>query len=383
MLTPCVKASEAVSYYGAISESYTLEQNGNQTEAANKLDLLVPQYPQDYTLAIRIAWLRFSAADYKKAVDGYKRVLEISTSSSDARLGLAWSYLYLDKCRDANPLFEGLKEDAIHSKSAVQGLEMCHIPTLILPWVEGSLTGYADHDNKKLLVGAGVGLPVLIRSEFLIGAVYRFHYLRLQDESPSWFESSYNQHEIYGRIGYVGTNWKAVLHGGYINDNSGYSGNWGLFGLSGRWSPSEAWGDWTASVSGSGYDDLTIWRIATAYSLPLLGWLRIKPGIAVLIGDETAFNGQLTLSIFGDWGSFFIGGKYGSEDRPTYVEQAIVHNTPETVTWGGWAGFNWIISKYLAVTISYNITGLESESSTGTVTESTSHSAVLRIDFSL
>ena len=84
------------------------ESAGKLDEAAEALETIAPQYPQDVELALRIAWLRFRATSYRKALRHYRDAQRLSPESVDAQLGIGWSLQRLGFCDDARPYFSEL-----------------------------------------------------------------------------------------------------------------------------------------------------------------------------------------------------------------------------------------------------------------------------------
>nr|MBK7065933.1 hypothetical protein [Deltaproteobacteria bacterium] len=73
--------------YDATLAAAAPERDGHPAAAAATLAPLAAAFPEDHAVALRLAWLTFSSADYPSARRHYARALALSAGASvDARL---------------------------------------------------------------------------------------------------------------------------------------------------------------------------------------------------------------------------------------------------------------------------------------------------------
>ncbi|MCA9663508.1 MAG: tetratricopeptide repeat protein, partial [Myxococcales bacterium] len=174
--TPSSQARAADPYAERFAEAAALEGKSEFTAAAELLEAELKNYPQDYTLALQVAWLRFNAADYDAAIAHYRRAIELSEGSYDARLGLAYSLLGRGDRDEAEDIFLELRAEAPEEPKAKAGLEAARyrIPVIAAPTVGPTGQLYPIQGGMTSAVGVSVGLPLIIRERLLLGVDYNY-----------------------------------------------------------------------------------------------------------------------------------------------------------------------------------------------------------------
>jgi len=98
----CLSASSVFSLTGQeiqdiYYKSYNYEKMGNYDDAIKALSLVQSEYPNGYTVHIRLAYLHGMLAHYANAIDLYKKAAHIVPTALDASLGLQLIYLVQEK----------------------------------------------------------------------------------------------------------------------------------------------------------------------------------------------------------------------------------------------------------------------------------------------
>jgi hypothetical protein len=327
-------------YADAFARAAVLEDEQRYAEAAARLGELTSEYPQDYPLRLQIAWLWFLAKDWSRAERAYRAALDLSPDAADARAGLAWSWLKLGLTREAARAFEAIVADHPEHLAAQQGLAAAEAAGGVRWWPSAGLAVLYDdgHPFRGQGISAVVGLGGRVADHWLLGASYRYGHFQGDGSQPfsTRWRQGFAQHEAYGALGWASHTWGVLLQGAWVGDGSAYMGNAMASGLSARWSP---WGDLGLSANATVYNDMTVWRIAPSWRLPVLDWLDLTPAMAwQAAGGEQLFNGSLTAALRGDGWRLWLGGKLGDELRPSYLHEPSIWNLPERIRWGAWLG---------------------------------------------
>lgn len=98
----------------AFSKSYEMEYAQNYTGALNALKDIYAA--NSYDINLRIGWLYYAVGDHKNAVSSYKRAIELSPNSVEARMGLVYPLSYQGNWDEVAKIYlEVLKIDPNHS----------------------------------------------------------------------------------------------------------------------------------------------------------------------------------------------------------------------------------------------------------------------------
>jgi len=322
-------------YADAFGRSYEYENGGRYGKAIEVLEPLLDEYPQDFQLALRLGWLYFQNKNYGDASEQYGRALTLNSESVDSWLGRGWSRYYLGRKSAARDDFKKVLELSPGHESAEEGLALSVPAYLFVPSVSGVYYAYTDHPAKESANGIVLSLPTLLADRFLLGAAYRYtRFQTRQDGFISAWDDEFSQHEMYGHAGLTFPFWGLTAQYGRLSNDMVGEEPMSAAGALLRVSP---WGNIRVSGSGSFYTDETVYRTAAAWDMPVGGRVLLIPGGAYQQADgESYATGYLSASAPVGPVSVVVGAKYGEENKPAYLEQAVVYNTPETIQWGAW-----------------------------------------------
>lgn len=105
----------AESIADAYAKSFTYEKMDKYEEAIKALVPLYRNYPNGYTLNLRLGWLFFLAKKYRNAIEYYQKASLILPASFEPRLGLCRVYLTTRSYEKAQTVAYGiLKEDSFN-----------------------------------------------------------------------------------------------------------------------------------------------------------------------------------------------------------------------------------------------------------------------------
>ena len=385
-------AQPSSDYSAALSRATELELAGDTVAAAAALLPLEQRFAQDYTLQIRLAWLRYSMGDYAEAETSYRRVLALSPESRDALSGLAWTLVKRGKCDAALAHFEALLLHTPDDELARAGAATCQAPSPVRGAPTVALTGHIYQDNplKSGAMGLTVAAPLRIMQHWLLGATYRYtNFWTVQGQG---YDDGIEQHEAHLSTGVAYDSWGLTGHYSFASEDTGTVGDAHFAGLTARFSP---WGDINLEGSLSLYDDLTVGRAALSWRLPLASFLSLTPGFHLqvatapdghaLLDDTTDAlpGGSLTLAFHGERWLAYAGGKYGTEVRPAYLAGTpSVYNTYDQLTWGLWAGASVALPAGWSIFAAYEMNALSTMESSGAFTDNNMHLVSLGVSFS-
>lgn len=394
-------------YDDAMKRSLELEREGKTGAAIGVLQPLADQYAQDHDLVLRLGWLHFSVAQYAAAERWYRQALALGEGSVDARHGLAWTLLRLDRKAEARPLFEAVvrarPEDATAreglawclldggererahaefqtvlgktpaSATAQQGLRMSAPEPVIAPAPSVRILGqaYQDHRQYQGAVGFALVAPLVIKGRVLLQPAYRYthYFLKSGSASATTAGDAFDQHEGYMTAGLVTPRVGAQLHYGLVNAGD-LAELAHIVGVSGRFSPH---GDILLGYSVSLYEDMQVHRIDPAYRLPIprVPWLSALATLAVQVATTEEVSLQLdaeiealvagSLQLEATWKPVrvVLGGRVGEEVRPVYLSLPAVCNSLDRVRFSGWVGGSVALGAGLWMDLTYEVSGLE------------------------
>jgi hypothetical protein len=207
---------------------------------------------------------------------------------------------------------------------------------------------FPSHPWKSSGVGLTASVDGAIGGAWTWGGAYRFVSFATL---PTSTVGSFTQNEGYLDAGYTSRAFGLTAHGAVVADGTGAYGTSPHAGLSLRWSPA---GDLLLDGAVSGYSDGLVARGALRWRIPVAGPLSVTPGFAAQDARGSAFAaGSLGASLDWERASVWVGGKYGEEVRPAYLESHVVYDVPEHVLGGAWAGVRARILPHLGVVASY------------------------------
>ncbi len=350
-------------YLDASRAATEQESAGRLDAAAEILEAIAPQYPQDLDLALRMAWLRFRAESYRRAFRHYEDALRISPLSVDGHLGIGWTLQRLGRCDDARAHFLALMTQNPSHAGAKEGLLACPEPAGFGVNTSALLTGmaYSGHYQRQGGIAVSPRLELVIDSKWLIGAAYRYSDFFLQTTEqvttpgqpprpgqppiPPMTKtvtssSSFEQHEAYLHVGYSGSLLGLTARYAFLIDSRGLSAASHHVGVSFRLSPLGL-GDAQVHLATSLYSDLTIVRVAPSWRLPIArGFSAQLGGVLQWASGSLLGNGFAELSYVRGRVHAYAGGGYGEQIRPAQLEISVITNMYERVAASAWAGVN-------------------------------------------
>ena len=374
LLLPGPRAAALDSYEAALARSYELERSQRPEQAARLLEPLQSQYPEDYALWLRLGWLWYGAGRYEQAEGCYRQAAGLSGGSPEARLGVGWSLLEQGRASQARAVFEELVAEAPELELATVGLARARSAAAPIPFavsLAGVFQGFDGHPAKSWAGGVEVTLGLGPWTHVVAAATYRFsRYVVVDDLEDS--VGDFDQHEAYAALGLSWPVAGATLHYAYVDDGSGSDLSAHTAGLSVRWSP---FGDVLLTAAVSAYDDGEIvarfepsWRIRLADAFVLHAALALQS-----FQDEVLASGSLRAAYEWAWGSVWLSGRYGPEERPVYLERPAVFNSPDRIGGGGTAGLSFALGGGCAIVAGYEVLYLEQTSDSGTTVSSYGH----------
>lgn len=385
----CGQAQAADPYTMALQRAVKLEGEQRPAAAAAALLKVEAQYRQDYALQLRLGWLLFEAGDYVRAQRHYRRALNLSPGSKDARLGLGWTLLRRGQQEEAREAFNAVLRRWPEDASALEGQGLCEQTSAIAASPRVAFTGHAyqDHPTKAGALGMSASLPMRILSHGFLSATFRYSRFWLNEGVilDGQANDSFEQYEGYFSAGVVFPLLGLVGHYAYLHDGSGTLGSAQLAGLTARFSPL---GDIYLAASVGLYSDMTVYRVAPAWRIPLGGGFSLIPSLALQVATSTDQeshyqlqetteilpSGSLTLSYSGERLDLWLGGKYGAEVRPAYLDLAAVYNSTDRLAYGAWAGARVKLGQGWSLAAGYELVRLEQLDATyGTTTQSNLH----------
>lgn len=351
-------------YDHTLERSRVLERDGRYAEGATLLLQARADFPQDFTIALRLGWLSFLAHRYEDAERGYREAVRLSGGqNADARSGLGWALLRQGRNAEAAREFRAALALAPGDAVAADGLALASAPALtdfeLFPVFAPIGHYYATHPYKSFAGTASVGVSVLLGRHVLIGATYRGSLFALEPDAelPREATTTFTQHEGYVSAGWVAPGAGVVAQYGLVRDGSGFSGTSHHLGGSLRFSP---WGDAVLGGSYSRYADMDVQRVELSWRIPLGECFWVRPGgAAQLTTDGTFGTGAATLGYDGPRFGAWLGGKYGDEVRPAYLGVPFVLNIPERISYGGWGGSRLSLGDRWVSTLSVEVHVLE------------------------
>lgn len=345
------RADEHVETYDeAMARARVAGEAGKFRAAVAILRPIVEAYPQDYDVALSLAFYAYSAGDFADAERAYREALLRAPASVEARLGLAWTYVQRLRCEEAARELEPISQDP----RAAEVLRTCagaklgagKTAEIGLSYVQSHFPG----DRTKLRAdGVFVRAAVRVSSDWALGLSYR--HLAVATHSASSV-APFAQDELYAHAAWSSPTFGVGLHAAVVSDGSGGIGASRHAGVVGRYT---SFGDLQVEATVSGYRDRTITRLAPSWTLPIVGPLRLVPGFAVqAVNGEALLNASLSVLL--DWPglSLWASGRYGLEERPAYLERSVVYGITNRVEWGLTAGFRLRFSEGFGVAGSYS-----------------------------
>lgn len=388
-------------YDSAQKAATALEQAGQFERAAERLEALSSQYPQDLVLFVRMGWLRFQAGGFEQALAHYRTATRISDESVDARLGQGFSLARLSRCDEARTHFLFvLSKNAAHA-GAKEGLTLCPVPPTVAVQAGALLTGmtYGGHYQRKSGLAISPRLEVVVKDRWVLGAAYRFSEFFLNVTSQVQYQppgrpgfppppmqtrtvtsqTTFLQHEAYGYAGYAAPRWGALVRYAFLTDSRGLTEASHHAGLSLRWSPAKA-GEGQLHFATSLYRDMTVLRMFPSWRVPIYKGLALQVGGIGQWAQGTQGaqgtilgHGLVELSYTHPRLGLYAGGGYGDQIRPAALEWLFITNMTERVAGSAWGGAMLFLPLKFQLLFDYRYDRLRSLPNVKESTESDAH----------
>jgi len=352
-LSPTVAFAEGgehvETYDEAMARARDAAEHGQFRKAVRILAPVVEAYPQDYDVALLLAWYTYSAGDFADAERAYREALARAPASVDARLGLAWSLVMRLRCEEATRELRSIEQDPrvadVLAACAGAKLGAGETAEFGVSYVQSLFPGDRAKSSAQ---GVLARASVRVSSDWALGLSYRYLHVATHGVSRV---SPFAQHEVYAHAAWSSPTFGLGLHTAVVADGSGVTGTSKHAAVVGRYT---LFGDLQVDASVSVYGDRTITRIAPSWTIPIVGPLRLVPGFAVQgASGDTLVSGSLSVLL--DWPglSLWAGGRYGLEERPAYLDRSVVYDISDRIEWGAHAGIRIPFSKSFGVTAAY------------------------------
>lgn len=336
-----VASAQPLDYDATLSAAARQERDGHPDAAAATLAPLAAAFPEDHAVALRLAWLTFSAGDHPAARRHYERALALSAGASvDARLGLAWTLLRLGDPTAARSRFEALAADPTAGASAREGLSLARAaePRPVRAWA-GLYAGaqlYQGHPQRHLSLSVTPSLTLQLNDLVLLGASYRAVDYDLTTAPPQPGRppapSRHLQQEFYASAGITRPGYALRLHYGRLWDSDNSFAPASLFGASARVA---LHGELYAEASVAAFADETVVRALGSWSAALGERWSLGPTASVQSGS-TGLGGSVgaLVSYHRDGYALSLSGRYGDERRTVSLDTALTFATDDHIRGG-------------------------------------------------
>ncbi len=363
------QAQSADRYEQRFAEATRLEQSGDMDGAVERLETLLPDYPQDFALRLQLGWLCFRLERYPDAAEHYRHARSLSPESDDAANGLAWSLLRQGERSAAREIFLEVLARSPDSATAPDGELLSRVQHRLSAGIGAIVHRYGGHGSRDSAVGSVLWGQGVLWDALLLGGAWRYTRFsaRYEAANGAWsdtVETEYAQHEGSIYVGYAGERFGATLHYGYADGAGEDAFAVHYAGAMGRLT---TWGTLRLEASGSRYDAFGAWRVAADYALPVADGLTLRPGAAWQNVDGENL-GNASLGLESNLGALrlSLGGRYGLEKMPLYLAQAVVYNSDDAIRYGAWAGVGYRFDSGIDLSGGYELQRLESEGDSGT-----------------
>jgi hypothetical protein len=342
-------------YYAAFGRSEAAERVGDLGAAARALEGALRDFPKDYALSLKLAWVHFRLQDYPTAERWYRTASEVSEGSPDALIGFGWALIYQQRCEVARPVLQRVLSTMPVEPRALRALDACAPAARANGslWLQLGGVMYDDNPWKSSSGDIAVGATFAPNTWLQLGGAYRFLALSPTDRRVA----GYAQHEGYAQLGFTGERLSVLAHGAVISSADGGLSASRHIGASARL---RYFGELLVELSGSFYADLWVARLAPALQMEIGDFL-VTPGFALQrLTSETlgAVSLSVALAVRRWW--LWISGKYGEEYRAAYLSQFAVWNSEDRSKWGASAGLRVSVTDCCAVLGSYGFNRLKS-----------------------
>ncbi|QQR90054.1 MAG: tetratricopeptide repeat protein [Myxococcales bacterium] len=343
----------------AFAASISEEKRGNVSGAIQLLLPVKKLYPQDFELMLRLGWLYFQNEQYNNALENYQQAFSMSNGDDQAALGLGWSLSRLNRCPEALVFFDDVLRKNPDQVSAKEGQSFCDEPGWLILSLGLSSTYQYHSAHPYLDWGLGVSprISAILDSVFLLDISYRRTEFQA-DQSSRAGASPNRTHgisvdEAFLSMGLQSSKLGALLTYAFAASNSDYLARAHALGLRGS---VRYWGEFVLENSATFYSDLTVWRFAPSWAMPLTSWLSIQPyGALQVLNSELPVEAGLTSTVWNTLGSLWLGCRLGKAKRPTRLSEPSIYNTFDTFRQSVYSGASLRIAQHWQLWVNYQI----------------------------
>jgi tetratricopeptide (TPR) repeat protein len=404
---------EADPYATAFERAAAQEKAGDLAAAARTLEAILPAYPQDYDLTLRLAWIYFQSGRNADAERLYRAALKSGGDPATPTLGLAFALQRQRRCGEAVPAFRRAlslrPNDPTIQKGAADGLRLCKQTHATVGLHLGYQALVGTSLSSALIISPRLDLSI---GRFYLGVVYRVRpdlntalvtttttIIMPRPPMPGMppmpplvttVTSTLDilaQHEAYLALGYHAPiagftaryGLTAVQYGQSTTNDRRFAPAHHV-GLTLRYSP---FGDGLLNLATSIYPgdkvpaqqgmrpsssdpDVVVFRAEPSWRFPIRWGLSARPGLAAQwspLGPTISGFGEITLDRPGF--AVFAGGKGGPEHRPPHLDLPVVYNFRQIdrVIGGAWAGGTLKLGRHHAwhINLTYAFDRLEGQ----------------------
>lgn len=330
---PRLARAQSADYPAAWALSERAEREGRAHAAAEALAPAAVAYPDDFAVALRMGWLRFTAGEYEQARAHYAHALRLSDRASiEARLGLAWTLQRQGRAQQARRQFEAVLASSPENASAREGLALVQAPPARPVRFWGSLTGaaaaYVNTPARSASVSVGASALAQLGDRFLLGASYRLSWYDFRAQGSSNF-SGYLQHEAHVQAGLVFDRFDLRAHFAYLADEGNAALPAWTLGASAN---VRLLGTLHLEALGTAYRDTSVFRLAGSWMFAATPHWSFGPALSAQYGNG-ALGGSVGARVAFTHRSveLSLAGRYGSEFRPTYLNEALTYATNNNI----------------------------------------------------
>lgn len=347
-------------YAQLLTQAERLDARGELAAAAALLERAAPHYPDDFLLHLRLAYAQFRLARYHQALEAYRRAFALSAGQRDAALGLGFTLAKLGRCDEAVRQFEAVLERSANDAGAQQGLTLCATPHAKSLRAEARVIGhaYVGHPVLSHALGAQAALSGQPAPWLSLGALYRatqFWSARGVLGGGRSRRALRFQHELYLHGGVQSPRLGVAATYAYVTSGADDLARAHVAGLM-AWGAPLTWLSLWLEASGSFYDDIAVARAQPGVSCTIGPHLGLRPsvGLQLLRGGLLA-AAELELSVRYRPLTLLVGGRWGKQQRPSFLSQPTVYNIDDVIGAGIWSVAELALSQTLTLNLTYEL----------------------------
>ncbi len=365
-----------------MDQALTLISAGHPGDAVPLLEALTVDHPQDHAAWLLLGRAAFEAEQWALAQRAFGVAVVLSARAPDAVAGLAWSHAHLRHRDDARALFTELaatRPDVARDGErfleqtafwAVQGFValggLWYPQHIAIDGGAGLSAGVAGHAGAATAALTVRGVGLVLDSTADASAAARGNGQQSLLDQPGLY---FAELDTFAAIGLDESGWGLTGH--YHLGVDTVPGSTSLRHSAGVSGWLSAVGVWRGEVSGSTVDEVLALRLAARWRHPLgLGWF-VEPGLAGQVVG-TALRGSIgaTAGWASPAGGVFVSVKGGPEERPVFLDSALVYPLDDLIVGGAVLGGHVVLTRHHRLYAVVEVVGLSPPSTTSTTSSS-------------